>query len=105
MPHCFVIELKEELAITKYCLFTGHEWLPKEPTILGGSVARALLDAVHFGGFFGTNGGAEEFLKREFNLTPSLLLAESKTTQRKLQTEVILVPPNIILYSVCESSL
>jgi len=47
MPYCFKIELKEEIAITKYCLFTGHEWLPKEPTILGGSVARALLNCVH----------------------------------------------------------
>ena len=88
MPYCFKIELKEEIAITKYCLFTGHEWLPKEPTILGGSVARALLNCVHFGGFFGMQGGASEFLKKEFNLTPSLLLAETSEQQKKLKSEV-----------------
>jgi len=99
MPHCFMIELKEELAVTKYCLFTGHEWLPKEPIILGGSVARALLDSVHFGGFFGMLGGAEEFLKKEFNLTPSLLLAESSSAQRKLKVEVISVPFSLFILS------
>ena len=89
MPHCFMIELKEELAITKYCLFTGHEWLPKEPQILGGSVARALLNCVHFEGFLGMQGGAEEFLKKEFNISPSLLFVETNETQRKVKAEVI----------------
>jgi len=88
-----MIELKEELAIIKYSLFTGHEWLPKEPMIMGGSVARALLNCVHFDGFFGMQGGSEEFLKKEFNLSPTLLFTETNEVHKRLKTEVIYVPP------------
>ena len=86
----FYLSLRNGVCITKYCLFTGDQWLPEEPAIVSGdgSVASKLLACVDLSGYFGVKGGEAAFVTNFLEIPVNLKLSESSKENKKLLDEV-----------------